>query len=139
MKLLAGVHVSDEGDIWLDGQCMHLATPAEAQRAGVSTAFQELTVLPNLSVAENLCLGREPGRCGVLDRAGIRRAPGAVLASTGIELDPQRSCGNLMIAEQQLLEIAKGLMGEARVLIITSRPRRSIGPRSTSSRRCSRV
>jgi ribose transport system ATP-binding protein len=117
MKLLAGVHVPDEGEIWLDGQCMRLATPAQARGAGVSTVFQELTVLPNLSVAENLCLGREPGRCGVLDRAGIRRAAGAVLERTGIELDPQRPCGNLTIAEQQLLEIAKGLMGDARVFI----------------------
>ncbi|MFM0734785.1 sugar ABC transporter ATP-binding protein [Paraburkholderia sediminicola] len=117
MKLLAGVHLPDEGEIWLDGQCMRLATPAQARRAGVSTVFQELTVLPNLSVVENLCLGREPGRCGVLDRTGIRRAAGALLERTGIELDPQRPCGNLTIAEQQLLEIAKGLMGDARVFI----------------------
>ncbi|NRR33557.1 sugar ABC transporter ATP-binding protein [Oxalobacteraceae bacterium] len=117
MKLLAGVYQPDAGELWMDGRQLRLGSPAAARRAGVSTVFQELTVLPNLSVAENLCLGREPRRFGMLDREAMRRAAGAVLHRVGIELDVDRLCGSLSIGEQQLLEIAKGVAADARVFI----------------------
>jgi ribose transport system ATP-binding protein len=117
MKLLAGVHEPDDGEIHLRGKAVRLSTPAQARQAGVSTVFQELTVLPNLTVAENLNLGREPGRLGTLDRAAARRRAGEVLARTGVALDPDRLCGDLTVGEQQLLEIAKGLAAEADVFI----------------------
>ncbi|WP_206955888.1 sugar ABC transporter ATP-binding protein [Trinickia acidisoli] len=117
MKLLAGVHTPDEGEILLDGECVHLGSPGQARRAGVSTVFQELTVLPNLSVAENLCLGREPRRYGLLDRAGLHRAAADVLERAGIDLDGRKPCTTLTVAQQQLLEVAKGLVSDARVFI----------------------
>jgi ABC-type branched-subunit amino acid transport system ATPase component len=71
MKLLAGVHQPDAGEIRMAGQRLQLRSPAAARAAGISTVFQELTVLPNLTVAENLVLGREPRRAGLLDHAAI--------------------------------------------------------------------
>ena len=72
MKLLAGVHLPDSGEILLAGQPLRLRSPAAARAAGISTVFQELTILPNLTVAENLLLGREPRRAGLLDRAAMQ-------------------------------------------------------------------
>ena len=117
MKLLAGVHVPDGGEILLKGRSAALGTPARARRAGISTVFQELTILPNLTVAENLCLGRELTRGGLLDLRALRREAVQVLEHTGIALDPDRLCGTLTVGEQQLLEIAKGLHSEADVFI----------------------
>ncbi|MCW5652826.1 sugar ABC transporter ATP-binding protein [Hydrogenophaga sp.] len=117
MKLLAGVHQPDAGEILVGGRPMVLRSPAAARAAGISTVFQELTVLPNLTVAENLLLGRERSRAGLLDRAGMLAEARAVLARIGIELDPLRAGGSLTVGEQQLVEIAKGVSTDAQVFI----------------------
>jgi ribose transport system ATP-binding protein len=117
MKLLAGVHQPDEGELLVNGQALSLNSPSAARRAGISTVFQELTVLPNLTVAENLLLGREPRRFGLLDRAAMLRESREVLARIGIALDPGRTCGSLTVGEQQLVEIAKGVSTDAQVFI----------------------
>ncbi|MBT9512914.1 MAG: sugar ABC transporter ATP-binding protein [Acidovorax sp.] len=117
MKLLAGVHQPDSGEILLQGRRAALGTPAKARRAGVSTVFQELTILPNLTVAENLCLGRELTRGGLVNPRAVRHAAQQVLERTGIALHPDRLCSTLTVGEQQLLEIAKGLHSEAQVFI----------------------
>ena len=117
MKLLAGVYQPDDGELLIGGRAVHLHSPAAARRAGISTVFQELTVLPNLSVAENLLLGREPTRAGLLSRGEMLREAREVLGRIGIDLDPQRSCGSLTVGEQQLVEIAKGVSTEAAVFI----------------------
>ena len=117
MKLLAGVHQPDAGEIRMAGQRLQLRSPAAARAAGISTVFQELTVLPNLTVAENLVLGREPRRAGLLDHAAIHAEAQAVLSRIGITLDPQRSGASLTVGEQQLVEIAKGVSTDAQVFI----------------------
>ncbi len=117
MKLLAGVHRPDAGQILVNGQPTVLHGPMAARHAGISTVFQELTVLPNLSVGENLMLGREPRRFGLLDRARMLDEARAVLARIGIELDPRRACDSLSVGEQQLVEIAKGVSADAGVFI----------------------
>ena len=117
MKLLAGVHQPDAGQIRIAGQVVRLRSPAAARTAGISTVFQELTVLPNLTVAENLLLGREPTRAGLLHRAAMRDEAQAVLARIGIKLDPQRAGASLTVGEQQLVEIAKGVSTDAQVFI----------------------
>ena len=117
MKLLAGVHQPDAGELLIDGRVRHLNSPAAARHAGISTVFQELTVLPNLTVAENLLLGREPTRLGWLRRSAMQVEARAVLARIGNDLDPQRACGSLSIGEQQLVEIAKGVSTDASVFI----------------------
>lgn len=117
MKLLAGVHLPDAGELLIDGRPLRLHSPAAARGAGISTVFQELTVLPNLTVAENLMLGREPTRLGWLQRGRMLAEAEAVLARIGIALDPQRPCGSLSVGEQQLVEIAKGVSTDASVFI----------------------
>ncbi len=117
MKLLAGVYRLDAGEIHLEGRVIDFAGPRDAVAAGISTIFQELTLIPNLTVAENLFLGREPVRAGFLDRREMRRAARKVLESVEIDLDPDLSCGDLTIAEQHLIEIAKGLTIDSRVVI----------------------
>ncbi|RYE45582.1 MAG: sugar ABC transporter ATP-binding protein [Hyphomicrobiales bacterium] len=117
MKLLAGVHQPDHGHLVIDGEAQHFQGPAAARAAGVSTVFQELTVLPNLTVCENLLLGREPRRMGMLDRAAMLREALAVLARIGIDIDARRACGSLTVGEQQLVEIAKGVATDARIFI----------------------
>ena len=117
MKLLAGVHRPDAGEFHLAGHSIEFTGPRDAVEAGIATIFQELTLVPNLTIAENLFLGREPVRGGFLDRRGMRRAARKVLESVEVDLDPDVSCGDLTIAEQHLIEIAKGLTIDARVVI----------------------
>ena len=117
MKILAGVHRPDRGRVLVDGRPVAFAGPAAARAAGISTVFQELTVLPNLSVAENLLLGREPRRMGLLDRRRMQQEAQQVLARLGMQLSPSQACGRLSIGEQQMVEIAKGIATDAKVFI----------------------
>ena len=117
MNLLAGVHQPSAGTIYLHGKPVVLAGPRAAQQAGISTVYQELTLLPNLTVAENLYLGREPRRLGMVDRSAMRREARSVFARIEVDLDPDAHCGDLTIAQQQMVEIAKGVAVDARVFI----------------------
>ncbi|MCR9127359.1 MAG: sugar ABC transporter ATP-binding protein [Rhodobacteraceae bacterium] len=119
MKMLAGVHRPDAGQIAIAGRGVTFANPREALAAGVSTVFQELSLLPNLSIAENLFLGREPvGRMGIPDRTEMARRTTAVLAELGMDLDPNTLVANLSIADRQFVEIAHGIKADAQVLIL---------------------
>ena len=117
IKLLAGVFAPDSGEILLKGKRISFSRVADARDAGISTVFQELTLLPNLTIAENLFLGREPRRFGLVDRRAMRRQARAALDRVGIALDEDVICGDLVIAEQHLVEIAKGAVAEADVII----------------------
>jgi ribose transport system ATP-binding protein len=119
MKILAGVHHSDEGRILKDGKPLHLPSPREALAAGISTVFQELSLLPNLTIAENMFLGREPlTATGSLDRRRMRAETRAALAELDLQLDPDQLVSTLTIAERQFVEIAHGIKAEASVLIL---------------------
>ena len=117
IKLLAGVFTPDHGEILLKGQALRISRPSEARAAGVSTIFQELTLLPNLTIAENLFLGREPQWFGTLDKKAMRKRARAILDRVGVELDVDMTCGDLVMAEQHLVEIAKGAAADADVVI----------------------
>jgi ribose transport system ATP-binding protein len=117
MKVLAGVYRPDEGEVQVEGRAVRFSGPSAARDAGISTVFQELTVLPNLTVAENLLLGREPTRMGLLSRTRMLEEARDVLTRIGIDLDPRRACGSLTIGEQQLVEIAKGVSTDATTFI----------------------
>jgi ribose transport system ATP-binding protein len=119
MKILAGVHRSDAGCILKDGKPLILPSPREALTAGISTVFQELSLLPNLTIAENMFLGREPVlRGGSLDRRRMRAETASALAELDLKLDPDQLVSTLTIAERQFVEIAHGIKADASVLIL---------------------
>ncbi|WP_322516622.1 sugar ABC transporter ATP-binding protein [Rhodopseudomonas palustris] len=117
MKVLAGVYQPDHGEVEIDGHRVRLSGPRDALKHGISTVFQEFTLLPNLSVAENLFLGREPRRLMMVRYTQMMRDAEALLQRIGIDLDPERPVSELSIGEQQLVEIGKGVSANASVFI----------------------
>ena len=117
MKLLSGVFRPDTGSIRLRGAEMAFHHPRDAQKAGISTIFQEFSLLPNLSVAENLFLGRERQDGRRLGVAEIRRRTREALAALDLRIDPDRRVGSLSVGHQQMVEIAKGVLADASVFI----------------------
>ncbi|GAB2890404.1 sugar ABC transporter ATP-binding protein [Streptomyces mayteni] len=119
VKMLAGVHQPDTGGIELDGRPLRLGGPAAARDAGIAVIYQEPTLFPDLSVAENIFMGRQPTtRFGRVDRAALRAATTRLFERLGVEVDPERQARGLSIADQQLVEIAKALSVDARVFVM---------------------
>jgi ribose transport system ATP-binding protein len=119
MKILAGVHVDYEGAIRLAGAPARFSGVQDAERAGVAIIHQELNLVPELTAADNIFLGREPLILGtVVDRRRIVKAANALLRRLGIDIDAQSRVAELRIGEQQLVEIAKALSLDARILIM---------------------
>jgi inositol transport system ATP-binding protein len=118
LKILSGAEVPDAGRIEIGGAERTLASPQDAQAQGVATIYQELNLLPNLSVAENVFIGREPGGRAFLSWRRLAEATHEVLARIGLALDPLTLVGALSVAEQQMVEIARALSTEARVIIM---------------------
>jgi rhamnose transport system ATP-binding protein len=119
VKILAGVHAPDEGEVLLDGHPVTLATPAAARDAGIAVIYQEPTLFPDLSVAENIYMGRQPLVAGRrIDRRKMLADAAGLFGRLGVRLDPGRICRGLSIADQQLVEIAKALSLEARVIVM---------------------
>ncbi|MEG9226973.1 sugar ABC transporter ATP-binding protein [Aeromicrobium sp. Sec7.5] len=117
MKLLAGVHQPDAGTISLDGTPVRFSHPVQAQQAGISTVFQEFNLLPDRTVAENVFLGREPVRRGLVDTAAMRREAEELLEGLGVtHLEAGRPVRTLSVAEQQIVEIAKAVSQDARII-----------------------
>ncbi|MGI5177894.1 sugar ABC transporter ATP-binding protein [Dactylosporangium sp. CA-152071] len=119
MNVLSGVVTDYTGQITVGGEPVRFQGPADAQAAGIATIHQELDLVPGLSVAENLVLGREPrNRLRLLDRRAMLGNAREQLRQLGAELDPRRPVGALRVGEQQLVEIAKALSLDARVLVM---------------------
>jgi ribose transport system ATP-binding protein len=118
MKILSGVSRADAGCILLDGRAVEFTSPRAAERAGVVIIHQELNLVPALSVAENIFLGREPARFGFVDRRRMEREAEAILDRLGHRLDPRRAVESLKVSDQQVVEIAKALSLDARVLMM---------------------
>ena len=119
VKILAGVHRPDQGQILLDGKRIEFHGPADAQAAGIAVIYQEPTLFPDLSVAENIFIGRQPrGRSRRINRASMRAETAALFDRLGVTLDADRPTRGLSIADQQIVEIAKALSRDARVLIM---------------------
>jgi len=119
MKILAGVHVEYEGEIRLAGAPVRFAGVQDAERAGVAIIHQELDLVPELTAADNIFLGREPLIAGtIVDRRRIVKTASALLRRLGIDVDPQSRVGDLRVGEQQLVEIAKALSVDARILMM---------------------
>ena len=118
IKVLTGVYGVDAGTIELDGEPVAFSGPGEAQQAGVSTVYQEVNLCPNLSVAENVCLGREPRRLGRIQWGPMRRRAEELLARLDVHVDVSAELSTCSIAVQQLVAIARALDVEARVLVL---------------------
>jgi len=118
IKALTGVYAIDEGRILIDGQDHAFARPAEAQRAGISTVYQEVNLCTNLTVAENILLGREPRRFGRIDGRAMRLRSKDLLDRLQLPIDPGSTLGSHPIAVQQLVAIARAVEVDAKVLIL---------------------
>jgi ABC-type sugar transport system ATPase subunit len=119
MKILAGAFLPDAGEIHLDGRPARIASPLDARRAGISMIYQEPSLLPELTVAENIFLGREPRRrFGRLDRRRMLDESRAWLSRLQQPIDPARPARDLPLAGQQMVEIVRALSLEARVMVM---------------------
>jgi ribose transport system ATP-binding protein len=119
MNILAGVFPPDAGTIRLDGRIVTFAHPRAALAAGIGIVFQELNLIPHLSVAENIFLGREPRtRTGLIDYRQLNASAAAILRRLDLPVDPAALIADLRVGQQQLVEIARAVSEEARVLIL---------------------
>jgi rhamnose transport system ATP-binding protein len=119
IKIVAGAYVPDSGGIEIDGTTYDALSPDEAARLGVRVVYQDFNLVPELSVAENIFLGAQPtGRFGLLETTARRRRAAAVLERLGTHLEPDRLVKHLTVGEQQIVEIAKALATDARILIM---------------------
>jgi ribose transport system ATP-binding protein len=119
VKIICGAVAPDEGAIALDGRAVTFSSPAQAAAVGVISVFQELSLVPDLTIAENLFLQREPTRFGFVDRGAMRRQTSELLASLEFPaIDPDVCARDLPLADRQLVEIAKAISREPRVLVL---------------------
>ncbi len=116
LKILSGALTADAGDIRLEGRPVSLGTPALAQRAGIAIIHQELSLLPDLSIAENIYLTRLPMRGPLVDWGRLRADARKLLAQQELHLDPSTRVARLSLARQQLVEIARAIAQDARIL-----------------------
>ena len=119
VKIVAGLYHRDAGTMELEGRPVDFRSTAEAKAAGIAVIYQEPTLFPDLSVTENVFMGRQPvGRFGRIDRAAMRAEVVELLKRLGVPIDPDRPARGLSIADQQIIEIAKAISLDAKVLIM---------------------
>ncbi len=118
MNILGGVYPTYEGEIAIDGEVRHFPNVRAAENAGIAVVHQELSLVPEFSIAENVFLGREPRRFGVVAFDDLYRRAKDVLNELRLELDPHVPAGELGIGQQHLVEIAKALSRHARILVL---------------------
>ena len=118
INILAGVLLPSGGKVLLDGTPIDFHNPADAQRAGISVIFQEFNLVPQLSVAENIFINREPTRNGMIDWKKMNQHSKEVLKRLEIDIDPRSPLSSLSVAQQQLVEIARALAFDARVIVM---------------------
>ncbi|MBL8762865.1 MAG: sugar ABC transporter ATP-binding protein [Phycisphaerae bacterium] len=130
IKVLSGLLRPDHGRVRVGGRAVTLHGLADAEHAGISTVFQEIDLIPTMSVADNLILGREPTRAGWIRARASRLRARAALARVGLDLDPAIGLAQLPIAVRQLVAIARALDIRARILILDE-PTSALSPRET--------
>ena len=118
MNILVGIHKRDGGTIKIDGQEVNIESPHDAQKLGIAMIHQELSSVVEMSVAENIYLGREPVKNGFIDYRKMYKDTEELLKNLNINLNPKTKMGKLRVADQQLVEIAKAVSQNARILIM---------------------
>ncbi len=133
VKVLAGIHQPNSGEFLVEGQPVRFKTPAESKAAGISVIYQEPTLFPDLTVAENIYVGRQPrGRFGLIDHAAMKRDTQELFDRLEVPIDPSQLADGLSIADQQIIEIAKAIW-TPRSSSWTNRRPLCPGTRSTAS------
>ncbi|MDH6696431.1 sugar ABC transporter ATP-binding protein [Streptomyces sp. MAA16] len=133
IKVLTGVYRPDAGEVVYDGAPVRFATPLAAQRAGISTIYQEVNLVPLMSVARNLCLGREPrGRLGLIDFRRMHREAEEALGRLGLRVDVRRPLRELGVGAQQMVALARAVAVDARVVVMDE-PTSSLEPREVAT------
>ena len=128
IKILTGAYRRDDGEVLFDGRAVSFASPREAQEAGISTIYQELNLVPLRSVAENICLGYEPRRFGMIDWKKAHRRSRDILARFGVDIDVTRPLGQFPTAIQQMVAIARAVSLDAK-LVVMDEPTSSLDDR----------
>lgn len=118
IKALTGVYHADRGTIWLEGQAISPKNTAHAQQLGIGTVYQEVNLLPNMSVADNLFIGREPKRFGFLRRKEMEKRATELMTSYGFSLDVREPLNRFSVAMQQIVAICRAIDLSAKVLIL---------------------
>jgi ribose transport system ATP-binding protein len=119
IKILGGAYQKDAGEITLDGRTVDIRNPRHAQQTGIACIHQEFNLIPHLSVGENILLGREPMRIGgLIDQTAIFREAEKALRDLGVNIDVRKPVHELSVAQQQIVEVAKALSMEARILVM---------------------
>ncbi|MFD5701210.1 sugar ABC transporter ATP-binding protein, partial [Streptomyces lasiicapitis] len=133
IKVLTGVYKAGEGEVRYDGSAVRFATPLQAQAAGISTIYQEVNLVPLMSVARNLFLGREPrGRLGLIDFRRMHREAQEALRALGVRVDVRRPLRELGVGAQQMVALARAVSVDARVVIMDE-PTSSLEPREVAT------
>lgn len=118
IKVLCGIHRSDGGTIGLFGNNVNFSNIAESQKAGVSVIHQELNMMNHLTVAQNIYIGREPKRLGMIDDKKMVNDAAALFEHMGVSIDPTATLGTLTVGKQQMVEIAKAISKECKILVL---------------------
>jgi ABC-type sugar transport system ATPase subunit len=118
IKVLGGAQMPDAGEIAIDGQIQAIANPLDAQRAGIGIIYQEFNLVPELSARENIFLGQEGGGLRWLPLTAERNRVRALFERIGVQIDGEARCADLSIAQQQVVEIAKALLTDARIIVM---------------------
>ena len=118
LKILSGAEQPDAGTIALDGETATLRSPPDAYRLGVVTIYQEFNLIPTMTIAENMYLGREPGYAPFISWSAMRDETAKQLATLGLHLDPMALVSDLSVAEQQMVEIARALSMKSRLIVM---------------------
>jgi ribose transport system ATP-binding protein len=132
MKILSGACPKDDGEIRLDGRSIEIRSPFHARTLGISMIYQELNLVPNLTVAENIFLGREPSRAGFVLRARMEEAARKLLRRMRADIAPGALAKDLPVAQQQLVEICRALSLDAKVIVMDE-PTSPLTGRETSA------
>ncbi len=118
IKILSGAYTRDEGEVFFDGEPADIKTPADAERLGISTIYQEFNLAPNMTIAENIFLGHLPIKAGRIDWATVKGRSRELLDSLDVSLPVDTMTGTLSVAQQQMVEIAKALNRNTRILVM---------------------
>ncbi len=118
IKVLAGAHAPDAGSIQLGGEMARFTSPLDARKAGIAVIYQEFNLVPSLTAIENIFLGQEPARAGFVRRGEERRRAAELFARLGVAIDSDAPCRQLTVAQQQIVEIARALAFDARIVVM---------------------